>query len=350
MPRSVRFVGLRRAGKSTLAGAAMVLAAQRGLSATRIDVAPHIDIVPRICLGAADVLEEFAESGPVDISRLDRFSHFAFSRAPIRITHPRAEFPGDVANVERDLFELLRCLGEAARARGSGVVLVVDDFHRADRPGARALAAALTELQDLALPILVLMFGLPALPRLPWSPSRTNAVPTDVVEIGPVADAAVLRMLLDSLSGGDIVDAAVSRAVSWVSGYPARAAALAGALQGLPSLEIDVSQMNLAIKRATAELRQGVYEPAWEALNPKERTILRAVLTLPDPLNFSWTELVAASRVRGVSAQAVMPRLLEKELLRQNESYDQFGLAVPGWDEFLHDRFMTEDTLGEHYA
>lgn len=73
---------------------------------------------------------------------------------------------GDSGNLGDDVSDLLQAVGEAARARATRVVLLLDEIHFLSRQELEALIAALHRVSQWALPLTLVGAGLPQLPKL----------------------------------------------------------------------------------------------------------------------------------------------------------------------------------------
>lgn len=348
IPRSVHFQGGRYTGKSSLAALteAAVWAAD-GIVA-RIDLDPQIDLLPRICHAIEDLLRELDTLEPVTPLPEVVLEHLLLSRAPIRVVHPRVVVPSDGAGAARDIVMLLDLVGRAAKERGTFVVIVIDDVHRADRPGGRALFDAIAHLRGVGLPVAFAIFGLPSLPRLSATCAPVHRPDVDVVSVSDLSRDDAEALLSGVLEEAD--PEAIAAAIGWIDGSRLRASVLGRVLGASGGGAVSVAEVDRALLRAGAVINRSVYERAIEALNAKELRLLAAMVQLDEEV-VGWDRLdKAASTVAGVSLRAALPRLLDKELLVQDDTYRRFALAVPHWREYLQDRFDVDTKVGVHHV
>lgn len=340
---SIHFQGGRYSGKSAIADIATGSVWRAGGLVARINVDAQIDLLPRACLAVEDLLGELdaIESVRPALEAID-LEHLRMSTEPIRIVHPRIVVPSDAFGAARDVALLLGAVGRTAQRIGTFVVIIIDDVHRVDRPGGRALFEAIELLRGARLPVAFVLLGLPGLPRL-----TRGAVSPDVTAIPiPALGRADVVEQVSAVCGAT----ATTAAADWIDGSRLRASTL---LQVLRVSGSDVSTpagISRAIRRADAVINRSVYEPAIEALNERERRLLRSMLAAGGD-TFDWERLDRlAAASADVSLRAVLPRLLEKELVLQDAAYHEFSLALPQWDEYLRRRFDADEKVGLHYV
>ncbi len=73
---------------------------------------------------------------------------------------------GDSGNLAEDLSDLFVALGEAAKEKGTGVILFLDEIQFLQRPDLEALIAATHQVSQRNLPMAVIGAGLPQLPKI----------------------------------------------------------------------------------------------------------------------------------------------------------------------------------------
>ena len=98
----------------------------------------------------------------------------------------------DSGNLTDDVTDLLVAAGEAAAERDSGILLAIDEVQYLAGGELAALITAIHRTTQLDLPVVLVGAGLPQLPGLVGTPSRTPSDSSSSPSIGPLApdDAA----------------------------------------------------------------------------------------------------------------------------------------------------------------
>lgn len=128
----------------------------------------------------------------------------------------------DSGDMESDLIDLFRVVGEAAAANGKSILLLVDEVQYLSEKELGALVMAMHRMQQLALPLAMVGAGLPTLPGLTGNAKsyaeRLFAF-TEVGALSKTESVSAIRMPLEG-AGVRIEDAAADFVFARSGGYP----------------------------------------------------------------------------------------------------------------------------------
>jgi hypothetical protein len=128
----------------------------------------------------------------------------------------------DSGDLSEDLSDLFVAVGEAARDRGVGVILLIDEIQYLERRELEALIVALHKCARRSLPITLVGAGLPQMPRLAGEAKSYSERLFRFVRIGALgpADAATALILPARDLGVEYETEAVAAIVAYTQGYP----------------------------------------------------------------------------------------------------------------------------------
>ncbi len=243
---------------------------------------------------------------------------------------------GDSGELETDLGELIKDLGDAAQEQNHGFAILIDEAQDLSRDELRALCAICHQGGQRNWPFLVALAGLPNLPRL-LSESKSYAERLYAyTEITQLRDDAARQALTRPAAGEHVTweGDAVSYVVTQAQGYPyflqEYGQATWDAAQG-PTLTYDDARVGAA--SGQAHLDAGFYRTRWERAAPGQRAYLEAMANDGDGPSQSGE---VASRL-GKTPTGVGPirdSLIKKGLIYAPE-HGQVAYTVPGMAAFI---------------
>lgn len=129
---------------------------------------------------------------------------------------------GDSGDLGEDLSDLFLAVGEAARERESGVVLLLDEVHYLGKSDMEALIAAVHKVSQRSLPLTVVGAGLPQLPKLAGEAKSYAERLFDFPVIDRLPNAAARDALEQPASEQDVSfePAATEKILDYTEGYP----------------------------------------------------------------------------------------------------------------------------------
>ena len=219
--------------------------------------------------------------------------------------------------VDQAMGDLLIALGELARDRKRGVVLLLDEVQAIDPVHLRAVARALQSCAAARLPVLMVAGGLPQAPEHIRG-AVTYGERYRYAELGPL-NAVAVRVALEQ--------PAADLAVSF---EPAALDALVGASQGYPYLVqllghrsweaarggpvITAAHAAISIPAALSELAASVFDGRFTRLTPAERVYVEALAALGDgPV--SGADVAQSLGRTGQSLSRTRQNLIDKGLV-----------------------------------
>src|SRR6202451_1398111 len=168
--RSLIYYGLRGVGKTVLLMELDLLASEAGWATTDVqEVGSQPDFRSTFAQMASRLLREMSRKHRIR-ERIERalgvvkaFSVLTPGGVQLKLDVDAVRGVADSGDPEQDLVELLREIGEAARAAGTGALFLMDEMHNL---GASSLAAVCMAFQAIgrdALPVALVGAGLPDL-------------------------------------------------------------------------------------------------------------------------------------------------------------------------------------------
>jgi hypothetical protein len=168
--RSLIYYGLRGVGKTVLLMELDILASEAGWASTDVqEVGSQPDFRATFAQMASRLLREMSRKHRVK-DRVERalgvvkaFSVLTPGGVQLKLDVDAVTGVADSGDPEQDLVELLREIGEAARAAGSGALFLIDEMHNLDSPALAAVCMAFQAVSRAALPVALVGAGLPDL-------------------------------------------------------------------------------------------------------------------------------------------------------------------------------------------
>ena len=260
--------GLRGVGKTVLLTTMRDAAEGEGMAIVAIE-APENRSLPGILVPALRAT----------LLRLDRMKQA--SDGVKRALRALAGFDFDVepgladsGDLEADLADLLVAIGEAAREKGSAVVLVIDELQYVPEEQLAALISALHRASQKQLPITMIAAGLPQLVGQMGRAKSYAERLFEFVSVGPLDDHAArdaIRLPIER-EGEAVDDAALDAICEQTQGYPYFLQEWGkhswDAAEASPITQDDVAA---ATRSALAELDASFFRVRFDRLTPAEK-------------------------------------------------------------------------------
>lgn len=227
--RSLIYYGLRGVGKTVLLMELDILASEAGWATTDVqEVGSQPDFRATFALMASRLLREMSRKHRIK-ERIDRalgvvkaFSVLTPGGVQLKLDVDAVTGVADSGDPEQDLVELLREIGESARAARSGALFLIDEMHNLDSPSLAAVCMACQAVSRDALPVALVGAGLPDLQvRLMRAKPYADRL-FEYRELGRLTDpAARIALIKPAATLGVEYDEDVARAVvDMAAGYP----------------------------------------------------------------------------------------------------------------------------------
>lgn len=254
-----------------------------------------------------------------------------------------AEGVADSGEFDRDLFDLLSEIGDAARTLGRGVLLAVDELQDAPRADLNGLNVALHHLGQAAWPVPVSFIGtgLPSLPSVLADATSYAERLYDYRTLGLLSEEETVDALTRPAEARDVMwdKGAVQLTLDAVGGYPYFVQACGKHIWDVRASpdEITIEDARVGVTLAREEVDRGLYQSRWDRATPAQREMMRAMADDNDAPS-AIQDLVARTGKTRTSDLSVSRR----ELISNGHIYapDRGFLAftVPGMADFIHRR------------
>lgn len=343
--KGVLFVGLRGVGKTVLLNRAAEDAEGRGFVCLRIE-APETRSLPALL--APELRRALLALDRVEAAR-DRLGRawrgLASFVGRVRVEYQDVKIgidadpePGlaDTGDLEADLTDLFRMVGEAARERGGAVALFIDELQYVETEELAALITALHGCQQRRLPLALVGAGLP---QLVGESGRAKSYAErlfDFPEVGKLDRDAALRAIQAPAerAGARFDEAALERILRRTEGYPYFLQEWgAHAWRVAEAPPITAADVERATELALGMLDAGFFRVRYDRCTPRERAYLHAMAELGPGPHRSGD--VAGALGRSVTQTApVRNRLISKGMI-YSPAHGDTAFTVPMFDGFL---------------
>ncbi len=242
----------------------------------------------------------------------------------------------DSGDLSRDLEDLFIAVGEAAKARETAVLFVIDELQYLAERELAALIMAIHRTTQLQLPVVVAGAGLPSLPALAGEAKsyaeRLFEFPqVDRLHPGDAAEAIVVP----ARAGNVELDAdAIARIVAATHGYPYFLQEWGYHVWNhAPASPIRLDDVESIEPKVIEHLDESFFRVRFDRLTPKERRYLRAMAELgPGPHRSGDVAAVYGAKVESLSP--TRSSLIHKGMVF-SPMHGDTAFTVPLFDEFM---------------
>jgi hypothetical protein len=244
---------------------------------------------------------------------------------------------GDSGELDADLVDLLVNLGEAAKEHGRGVVFLFDEVQFVSREDLTALVVALHKCVQKAVPIALVVAGLPLLPGLVGAARSYAERLFTYPEIGRLAPVEAERAITEPARAAGVTYApeAAQFIVDYTEGYPYFVQEMGSMVWDLAETSpIDLATVERSVPELEARLDADFFQARTARTTELELAYLRAMAELPSGPKTSGA--IAARLGYGSSAQVGTTRLnLIKKGLIYTPGQGLADFTVPQFDRYL---------------
>jgi len=242
----------------------------------------------------------------------------------------------DTGDLELDLSDLFRALGEAAAERKKVIAVFIDELQYVDENELAALITALHHCQQHQLPITVVGAGLPQLVGKTGKAKSYAERLFDFAEIGRLDREAAIRAVQTPAEreGANFEPEALEEILRQTQGYPYFLQEW-GAHSWLVAMRSPITREDVdrATDLALSELDRGFFRVRFDRCTPTERQYLRAMADLgPGPHKSGDIAEIMGRKVSSVAP--LRSTLISKGMVYSPEHGDT-AFTVPLFDEFM---------------
>jgi len=235
-----------------------------------------------------------------------------------------------------DLTDLLVAIGEAAKARNTVAVILVDEVQYIAKDDLGALIMALHKISQRKLPLLFFGAGLPQLAQLAGDAKSYSERLFTYPEVGPLGSEAARSALVEPArrEGVEYDAEALETILQETEGYPfflqVWGSHVWQAAKGSP---ITVSNARKASKSAVAALDEGFFKVRFERLTERQQQYARAMAEFGnEPANST-----AVANLLGMTVKKAAP--VRDEVIKKGMAYSPkrglVAFTVPKFDEYM---------------
>ncbi len=358
--RSLVLTGLRGVGKTVLLNSLRSAAVRRGWGTGKLEARPDAPLRRPLSAAVHQAVRELSARdrdeadevlGVVKAFALRSAEPAAGARAGTRLRdrwHPGIDAPAavgraDSGDIEIDLVELFTDVAGLAASTGRGVALFVDEMQDLEPDDVSALCAAVHELSQQGLPLIVVGAGLPHLPAVlsaskSYSERLFRYVRIDRLE-REEADRALVAPAAEE--DAEFEPAALAALYEATDGYPYFVQAYGKvAWDVAPRSPITAADVAVAAPDAQSELAVGFFGSRYERATPAEREYMRAMADLgaqDGDAAVATAEVAAALGRKPQSLSPARDALLKKGLVWSGER-GRIAFTVPHFGRYLREQ------------
>ena len=348
--QSLIIVGLRGVGKTVLLGEFRQIAEDEQWRVVEIEVAKWDDNQFRRVLGreVRKVLhgiaprEKWTDRTKRAAGLLRSFTMGVDPEGKITLGLGGGPIEGsaDSGVLDADLTDLFIGIGEAAKERQTGVVLLLDEIHYLGREQMEALIAAMHKTVQRALPITMAAAGLPQIHELVGEAKTYAERLFKFPEIGSLDESEAVRVLAEPAAEQSVAFSreALEHALVFTDGYPYFLQEFGeAAWNNSAGPEITGSDARNAVAVVEEKLDSGFFKVRLDRATEIQRAYLRAMAELgPEPQLAN----TVAKLLKRTSQQCggARKQLIDKGLLYTTE-HGYAAFTVPRFDQYLKRTF-----------
>jgi hypothetical protein len=248
---------------------------------------------------------------------------------------PETDFAAS-GDLETDLTDLLVLVGEAAKAAGKPVAILIDEVQYLDEEDLAALIVAFHRIAQKRLPVIVFGAGLPQLAAVSGEAKSYAERLFDFPAVGPLEEdsaSEAIRVPIEK-AGASIQPTALATIVQRTEGYPYFLQEWgAHAWMTAPKSPITRRDVDVASEKAMAALDASFFRVRFDRLTPREQEYLRAMAEL-GPGTHRSGDIAAELGVAVTTAGPIRTGLIRKGMI-WSPSHGETAFTVPMFDEYM---------------
>ena len=342
--RGILLTGLRGVGKTVLLNVVRDMAAEMRYQVDLIEAPEGTPFAPQLIPTLRQILLRLSTKAAA--GELVQRALRVLKSFQINATVGGADFglkvepeigTADSGMIERDLPELMVSVGEAARAEGAGVAILIDEIQYLNGADLSALIVATHRVTQRQLPVIVMGAGLPSLPGLSGDAKSYAERLFRYPRIGALNDADAREALEEPAArlGVSFEAAVLAEVVRVTDGYPYFLQEWGAAVWDLadgPTITLD--DVRRAEIETTERLDESFFRVRLNRVTDTEQRYMRAMAELGGGSYRS----ADVARVLGKGTQAfgtVREGLIRKGMIYSSR-HGVLDFTVPLFDRFMH--------------
>jgi hypothetical protein len=242
----------------------------------------------------------------------------------------------DSGDLEVDLPDLFKAVGEAAQERGVAVAILIDEIQYFSAAELSALIMAMHKMQQRQLPLVLVGAGLPILPGLAGESKSYAERLFSFPPVGPLPEADAARALQDPMkaAGEAFEPAALRQIFKLTKGYPYFLQEWGyQAWNHAAASPIGVKVVKQASAQVSRRLDENFFRVRFDRLTPREKTYLRAMAELGSG-PYRTGDIADTLGVKINTLGPVRASLIKKGMV-YSPSHGDMAFTVPLFDEFM---------------
>ena len=247
-----------------------------------------------------------------------------------------AEGYADSGNPEQDCIDVFTAVGEAAKEKKTGIVLIIDEIHMLDKRDFSILSMVIHKMQQLNLPVIMIAAGLPILVRLVGHAKTYAERLFSIHSIGHLSEEQSNEALTVPLKEKSVSIDPETLHLIYVNtlGYPYFLQEWGYKLWNVAnSPSICREDAIVAAAEVQERLDTAFYRVRYERLTPKEIKFMRGMAQIQGE-RISMTDLATALKTRVSSLSTTRERLIVKGMIYSPER-GYIAYSVPMFGAYL---------------
>ena len=338
-------IGVRGVGKTVLLNRMMRDAERAKLHVIAIEMPREESLLPLLIPKLNGTLlrlshlanaKDLAQRGLRALAGVARAIKVKYSESGLEVGYESEPGLADTGNLDLDLPELFKTVGEAAQAAETLVIIAIDEMQFVPVAELGAFCMALHRCSQLELPLILVGAGLPQL-RAQVGEAKSYAERLfRFSEIGPLDAVAARRAIVAPIEseGASITEGAVSEIYRKTRGYAYFLQEWGRyAWEVAPESPITEADVALASVRAQEELDRSFFGVRYDRCTPQQRMYMRA-MAAQGPGPYRSGEVARSLRLRPEQLSQVRSDLIKKGMIWSRE-HGELEFTVPLFDEFM---------------
>jgi len=343
--KSLLMTGLRGVGKTVLLSEMRSLATREGYHVVHFEAQEDkplaVMLVPHLrrLLYGFDLAAGMGDKVRRGIRVLKSFlsgTRVSYGDLEIGIDMEAERGVADSGDLEMDLSDLFIAVAEAAQERHTAVAILIDEIQYFPLRDLAALIAALHQMQQRQLPLLLIGAGLPTLPQLAGEAKSYSERLFGFPDIGPLNESDAAKALQDPVRqvGVEFTSGALSEIFRWTRGYPYFIQEWGYQTWNYaPQSPITIETVQQATATVMERLDKNFFRVRFDRLTPREKHYLRVMAELGSG-PYRASDVAAYMGAKRNSVSPVRASLIKKGMI-YSPAHGDAAFTVPLFDDFM---------------